>query len=115
MLTPVLPPGLNFTSAPQVRTDCLSGRWILTIIEVPSTSPTTPGDTPNRLLIALSDAARAGLPSGRTGFTPFLPTQPGGAANSLFFWGNRAPNQTGAKFGAYRGKIVSPRKRAPEP
>ena len=59
--TPVTPPGnpnyINFTSDPQVRYDRLSGRWIMIIIDVPSTSAATIGDTPNRILIAVSDAA----------------------------------------------------------
>ena len=38
VMTPEAPPGLNFTSDPQVRYDRLSGRWFLTIIDVPSSS-----------------------------------------------------------------------------
>ncbi len=47
--------GLNFTSSPQIRYDRLSGRWILTAIDVPSSSPSNLGDNPNRILIAVSD------------------------------------------------------------
>ena len=47
--------GLNFTNDPQIRYDRLSGRWFITIADVPSTSPTSVGDHPNRLLFAVSD------------------------------------------------------------
>ena len=47
--------GLNFTTDPQIRYDRLSGRWFITIADVPSTSSTEIGDHPNRLLIAVSD------------------------------------------------------------
>src|SRR5437588_1431897 len=53
--TLMTPANVNFTSDPQIRYDRLSGRWILVIIDVPSTSSSSIGDTPNRALIAVSD------------------------------------------------------------
>jgi hypothetical protein len=50
------PANINFTSDPQIRYDRLSGRWILTIIDVPSSSSKSIGDEPNRVLIAVSDS-----------------------------------------------------------
>ena len=67
--------GLNFTSDPQVRYDRLTQRWILSIIDVPSTSSGSIGDTPNRLLIAVSDAASAGVITGGTVWTFYFVQQ----------------------------------------
>ncbi len=61
--------GLNFTSDPQIRYDRLTRRWILCMIDVPSTSPASIGDIPNRALIAVSDAASNGVISGGTVWT----------------------------------------------
>ena len=76
---PVMSPfpggGLNFTTDPNVRYDRLSARWFLTIIDVPSTSPASIGDIPNRILIAVSDAASAGVLSGATVWTFFFVQQ----------------------------------------
>ncbi|PYS71897.1 MAG: hypothetical protein DMF69_09120 [Acidobacteria bacterium] len=58
--------GLNFTSDPQIRYDRITRRWILCIIDVPSTSNSSIGDLPNRVLIAVSDAASNGVISGGT-------------------------------------------------
>src|SRR5437667_10929817 len=57
---------VNFTSDPQIRYDRLTKRWILAIIDVPSSSFSSIGDKPNRVLIAVSDAASHGLISGST-------------------------------------------------
>ena len=57
VLTPVTPPAVNFTTAPQVRYDRLSGRWFVTISDVPSSDMNHVADMPNRILIAVSDAA----------------------------------------------------------
>ena len=43
--TLMTPANVNFTSDPQIRYDRLSGRWILVIIDVPSTSSSSIGDT----------------------------------------------------------------------
>ena len=51
---------INFTSDPQIRYDRLTKRWILAIIDVPSSSNNSIGDKPNRLLLAVSDAASRG-------------------------------------------------------
>ena len=61
-----VPPGggINFTIYPQVRYDRLTARWILTIVDIPSSTPADIGDIPNRVLIAVSDAASAGLITG---------------------------------------------------
>ena len=66
---------INFTRDPQIRFDRLTRRWILTIIDVPSTSAGSLGDTPNRLLIAVSDAASAGTITGGTVWTFFFVQQ----------------------------------------
>ena len=74
VMTPAPPPlAINFTSDPQVRYDRLSGRWILIIIDVPSASAI--GDTANRLLIAVSDAASAGVVSASTVWTFYFVQQ----------------------------------------
>ena len=76
VMTPlVLPVTINFTSHPQVRFDRLTRRWILTIIDVPSTSAFTIGDTPNRVLIAVSDAASNGVLSAGTVWTFYFVQQ----------------------------------------
>ncbi|MDT7605210.1 MAG: hypothetical protein QOF61_3207 [Acidobacteriota bacterium] len=103
---------INFTSDPQVRYDRLSGRWILTIIDVPSQSAV--GDLPNRVLIAVSDAASAGVISGSTVWTFYFVQQNtvGGGdsgefldypslgvdANALYIGGNM--------FGAVSGSFI---------
>jgi hypothetical protein len=66
---------INFTRAPQVRFDRLTRRWILTIIDVPSTSAVSIGDRPNRILVAVSDAASAGTISGGTVWTFYFVQQ----------------------------------------
>ncbi|MCU1268138.1 MAG: hypothetical protein JWM21_4456 [Acidobacteria bacterium] len=79
--------GINFTSDPQVRYDRLTGRWILTIVDLPSTSPASIGDRPNRLLIAASDAASAGVISAGTVWTFYFVQQDtlgGGPSNGEF-------------------------------
>ena len=58
------PAPVNFTSDPQIRYDRLSGRWILIVLDVPSSSGNSIGDIPNRVLIAVSDAASAGVITG---------------------------------------------------
>jgi uncharacterized repeat protein (TIGR01451 family) len=75
VMTPEAPPGLNFTSDPQVRYDRLSGRWFLTIIDVPSSSALSIGDIPNRLLLAVSDAASSAALSGTTVWTFYFVQQ----------------------------------------
>lgn len=42
----------NFTSDPRIRYDRLSGRWFITIIDVPGRT----GTSPNRVLLAVSDS-----------------------------------------------------------
>ncbi|TPW16971.1 MAG: hypothetical protein FD129_558, partial [bacterium] len=51
------------TSDPRIRYDRLTGRWFLVIINV---------STPNRILLAVSDAASAGTITGGTVFTFFF-------------------------------------------
>ncbi len=72
-----VPPGggINFTIYPQVRYDRLTARWILTIVDVPSSTPANIGDIPNRVLIAVSDAASAGLITGATVWTFYFVQQ----------------------------------------
>ncbi|MFL6195204.1 MAG: beta strand repeat-containing protein, partial [Thermoanaerobaculia bacterium] len=62
---------LNFTSDPQVRYDRFTARWYMTIIDVPCTNATCTTTAPNRLLMAVSDAASAGTISGSTVWTFF--------------------------------------------
>jgi hypothetical protein len=50
VMTP--PVNNNFTSDPRIRYDRLSGRWFITIIDVPGFS----GTQPNRVLLAVSDS-----------------------------------------------------------
>lgn len=64
---------INFTSDPMVRYDRATGRWFLTIIDVPSQNAV--GDLPNRYLIAVSDAASAGTISGSTVWTFYFVQQ----------------------------------------
>ncbi|MBV9618172.1 MAG: hypothetical protein JO201_03085, partial [Verrucomicrobia bacterium] len=63
---------VNFTSDPQIRYDRLSKRWFLTIIDIPSSDSTHIDDHPNRVLIAVSDAASNGVISGSTVWTFFF-------------------------------------------
>lgn len=75
VLTPVSGGSLNinFTSDPMVRYDRLTGRWFLTIIDIPSLDAV--GDQPNRYLIAVSDAASNGVISGSTVWTFYFVQQ----------------------------------------
>ncbi len=75
IMTTVPPAGLNFTSDPQIRYDRLSGRWFLSIIDVPSSTTNSIGDTPNRWLLAVSDAASSNALSGGTVWTFFFVQQ----------------------------------------
>lgn len=63
--------GFNFTSDPQIRYDRLTRRWLMCIIDVPSSSSAV-GDIPNRVLIAVSDAASNGVISGSTVWTYYF-------------------------------------------
>ena len=68
--TPVSGPVvLNFTSDPQVRYDRLSGRWFLSIIDVPCTNATCTTTAANRWMVAVSDAASNGVISPSTVWT----------------------------------------------
>ena len=72
-MTAVAPPiVLNFTSDPQVRYDRLSGRWFMSIIDVPCTNGTCTHTAPNRWLLAVSDAASNGTITGSTLWTKFF-------------------------------------------
>jgi uncharacterized repeat protein (TIGR01451 family) len=72
VMTPVSPPVvLNFTSDPQVRYDRFSGRWFMSIIDVPCTNATCTTTAANRWMLAVSDAASAGTISGTTVWTFF--------------------------------------------
>jgi hypothetical protein len=66
------------TSDPRIRYDRLTGRWFLVIINV---------STPNRILIAVSNAASNGVISGSTTFTFFfidIATTPPSISNTCF-------------------------------
>ena len=75
VMTPVSGGSLNvnFTSDPMVRYDRLTGRWFLTIIDIPSVNDI--GDTPNRYLIAVSDAASNGVIGAGTVWTFYFVQQ----------------------------------------
>ncbi len=75
--TSVMTPAVaaNSTSNPQIRYDRLTSRWILTIVDTPGTSAGTFGNLPNRILIAVSDAASAGVITGSTVWTFFFVQQ----------------------------------------
>jgi len=74
VMTPPIPPlNINFTSDPQIRYDRLSGRWILIMIDVPSANAI--GDSANRILIAVSDAASTGTISAGTVWTFYFVQQ----------------------------------------
>jgi hypothetical protein len=73
VMTPAV--AANSTSNPQIRYDRLTSRWILTIIDTPGSSAGTMGDTPNRILIAVSDAASAGIITGSTVWSFFFVQQ----------------------------------------
>ena len=61
VMTPVAPPVvLTFTSDPQVRYDRLSGRWFLSIIDVPCTNGSCTTLAANRWLLAVSNARQRG-------------------------------------------------------
>jgi hypothetical protein len=62
---------LNFTSDPNVRYDRLTGRWIMTIIDVPCTNATCTTTAGNRILFAVSDAASSAALTGGTVWTLF--------------------------------------------
>ena len=73
VMTPVSPPVLlNFTSDPQVRYDRLSGRWFLSIIDVPCTVATCATTAANRWMVAVSDAASTSAITGGTVWTLFF-------------------------------------------
>src|SRR6185369_11761498 len=65
VMTPVSPPVvLNFTSDPNVRYDRLTGRWFISIIDVPCTNATCTTTAANRWMVAVSDAASSNAITG---------------------------------------------------
>lgn len=62
---------LNFTSDPQIRYDRTTGRWFMSIIDVPCTSVTCSTTAANRWLLAVSNAASNGTITGATVWTFF--------------------------------------------
>ena len=114
VMTPV-PSGINFTTDPQIRYDRLSGRWILVIIDVPSSSSNSIGDLPNRVLIAVSDAASAGVINGSTVWTYYFVQQNtvGGGNTGEFLdydslgVDNNALYIGGNMFGAASGSFIT--------
>jgi hypothetical protein len=69
VITPPAAGEVSFTSDPNVRYDRLSGRWFLTIIDVILNGTTGVVTKPNRVLIAVSDSASAGVLTVSTVFT----------------------------------------------
>lgn len=105
---------VNFTSDPQIRYDRLTKRWILLIIDVPSSSSSSIGDMPNRVLIAVSDAASAGVITANTvwSFYPIQQNTVGGANTGEFLdypslgVDNNALYIGGNMFGATSGNFT---------
>jgi hypothetical protein len=62
---------LNFTSDPQVRYDRFTGRWFMSIIDVPCTNATCTTTAANRWLVAVSDPGSSASLSGGTVWTFF--------------------------------------------
>lgn len=60
---------LNFTSDPQIRYDRFTGRWYLSIIDVPCTTANCSATAANRWLLAVSDAASNGTITNTTVWT----------------------------------------------
>jgi hypothetical protein len=99
---------LNFTSDPRIRYDRLSGRWVIAIIDVPCTNATCTTTANNRLLLAVSDAASAGIISGSTVWTfyffqagggNFLDYDTLGIDNSALYIGGNMFTGAGAAVG----------------
>jgi hypothetical protein len=57
---------LDFTSDPQIRYDRFTSRWFIVIIDVPCTNATCTTTAPNRVLLAVSNAASNGTITGAT-------------------------------------------------
>src|SRR3954464_2983423 len=73
VMTPVTPPVvLTFTSDPQIRYDRFTARWFLSIIDVPCTNATCTTTAVNRWMVAVSDAASAGVITPSTVWTFFF-------------------------------------------
>src|SRR4051812_28675200 len=73
VMTPVTPPVvLNFTSDPQIRYDRFTARWYMSIIDVPCTNATCTTTAVNRWMVAVSDAASAGVITPSTVWTFFF-------------------------------------------
>jgi len=67
-----------FTSDPQIRYDRFSARWFVSIIDVPCTNASCSATAANRWLLAVSDAASAGVLSASTVWTYYyVVTDPG--------------------------------------
>jgi hypothetical protein len=106
---------INFTSDPQIRYDRLSSRWFLTIIDVPCANGSCSSLNPNRLLIAVSDAASGGTITPSTVWTFFQFTADaaqfldypslGVDANALYIGGNMF-NTGGTSFLGTKGWVV---------
>jgi hypothetical protein len=69
VITPPLAGEVAFTSDPMVRFDRLSNRWFLVIIDVVLNAATGAITRPNRVLIAVNDAASNGTITGGTVWT----------------------------------------------
>src|SRR5262249_33655083 len=77
----------NNTTDPQIRYDRLTKRWFLQMLDLPSSNPNGDPNLPNRVMLAVSDAASNGVISASTVWTYFFIQQNtvGGAnTNELF-------------------------------
>jgi hypothetical protein len=115
--TPVVAPiVLNFASDPQIRYDRLTARWFMTIIDVPCKDPSCNRTAGNRLMIAVSDAASAGVITASTVWSLFFfqgdpvnfldyPSL-GVDAKALYIGGNMF-DSTGTQFLGCNGYVVN--------
>jgi uncharacterized repeat protein (TIGR01451 family) len=106
-------PAHNFTTDPQVRYDRLTNRWILSIIDAPSTKRNV--GVPNRVLLAVSDAGSAGTITASTAWSFYFVQQNtvgGGDTGESLDYDSLGVDQNalyigGSMFGAASGTFIN--------